>query len=193
MPLKAGACAGGAAGGHKHGGLQHRQHVAVQHGAHGAVTGFVSAAAEAGIQIGLSVFGNHAGVELRLVAFLFAKARAVRIVHIAVEFIFASGFIAHRHRYNAPGAEHIVQIIPAIGSHGHVGGIQVSLQIAVAGILILAVNHALIAPVAQVIHRGRPAHIVAHAVHIAAEEVMGAVYIDPVAEHIGLAIGDILP
>ena len=59
--------------------------------------------------------------------------------------------------------------------------------------MVLAVDDAFIFPVAQVIHRGTPADIVAHAVYIAAEKIMGAVDVDPVPEHMRLTVRHVFP
>ena len=63
--------------------LDNSKHVLAQNGAHGAVAGLISPAAEAGVHIGLAVFGDNAWVELEFISCAVAKAGAVLIVNIA--------------------------------------------------------------------------------------------------------------
>ena len=174
-------------------GFRHRQHVLFQHGAHRAVPGFVALGTETGVEVCPVSLGQHAGIKLGLVPGFFAQAGTVRIMNVAVEIIRPFRFVADGHGDDAPGAEYIVQVIAPVRPHRNVRGIKVPLKIPVCRILILPVNHAFIFPVSQIIRRRGPADIIPHAVHIAAEKIVGAVDINPVAENIGFSVRHILP
>ena len=193
MSLKARPLAGGGAGNHKCGRFQHRQHIGIQHRGHGSVLVRVAHAAETGVQIRPAVFRQYARVELRLIPCAQPQQRAVRVVDVSIELIRSGGRIAYGHGDEVHVAEHIIEIVPSIRADGHIRRIEISLQIAVMRILILAVDHAFIAPAAQIFHRGRPADVVAHAVQIAVEKIMRAIYIYPVAKHIGFPVRHIFP
>ena len=181
------------AGSHKTGFLRNGQHIRPKHGAHGAVAGSVPAAAETGIEIRSVSLRQDAGIELRFIPGAFAQAGSLPVLNITVKGEGTCGRIADGYGNKAFGAEHIVQIIPAVRPPGNIRRIQVSLQILIFRILILAVNHAFAAPVPQVVHRGGPAHIVPHTVDVPAEKVMRPVNINPVAVHMRLSVGNIFP
>ena len=193
VPFKAGALAVHHARSDEHRRFRHSQHILLQHGGHGAVAAFVPVAAEARIQVGLFPFGQHAGVELRFVPFPLSQPCSVRVMDIPVKFIRARGIVRHGGGDASPGAQHIVQVIPSVRPHRHVRRVKVPLHVRVVRVLVLPVDHALTAPVPQVILRCGPAHIIPGAVHIAAEEIMGAVHIYPVPEKIGLSVRHIFP
>ncbi len=171
----------------------HRQHIRPQNGQHRTVSGLVSPAAETCVQISRITFRQHARVELRLVSFFFSETGSVLIVHITVKRKVSRGRIADRNRNDAYFIQHIVQIISAVRPYRNVRRIQAHFSLFVERVRIPRINHALIPPVPQIIHRSRPADIVAHAENITVIIIMGTVYIDPVSEHIRLAVRNILP
>ena len=153
----------------------------------------VPVSAEAGIEVSLFPLCQHAGVKLGFVPFLFTEADAVRIMHIAIEFIRAGRPVCHRHGNDAPCAQDIIEVVPPVWPDRHVRGVQVALQVSVVRILVLPVNNPFIPPVAEVVRRRRPADIIPHAVHIAAEKIVGTVYIYPVSEKVGFSVRNIFP
>ena len=114
-------------------------------------------------------------------------------MHIAIVFIGAGWPVRHRDGDHAPGTQDIVEVVPSVRADGHVRRVEVALQVRVVRILVLAVNHAFIPPVAQVAHGRGPADVVARAVHVPAEKIMGSVDIDPVPEDIRFSVRHIFP
>ena len=164
VALVARSRAGGRAGHHVDRRFPHRQHVRFQHRGHGSVLIRVAHAAKTCIKIRFSVLRQHRRVKLRLVPRGKSQQRTVRVVYISVKLIRPRRGVAYRHGYEIHIAEHVVQIIPPVRPDGHIRGVKVALQVAVVRVLILPIDHALITPLPQVVRRGRPADVIAHAV-----------------------------
>ena len=175
------------------GGFRYGEHIPVQHRHHGSVPGFVALAAESRVQIYPVPFRQHARIKLGFVPGPLSQQSAVRIMHISVKFIFSRRRVADRHRHHRHLIQHIVQIVPAVRPHRHIRRVQAHLARLVEGIRRFLIDHALIAPVPQVVHRSRPAHIVSHAEHITIIKIMGTVHIHPVPKYIRLRVRDIFP
>lgn len=173
--------------------LQYGKHVRPQNRAHRACPGGIPDGAEACIQPGFVPFRHHARIKLRLIPFFFPQTHAVLIMHIAVKFISAGRRIAHRHGNHRHLVQNIVQIIPAVRTHGDIRRVQAHMAVRIQRILGFLINHALIPPVSQIILRGRPAYIVVKTVGMAAETIVGAIHIYSSVEYIRFAVGDILP
>ena len=112
---------------------------------------------------------------------------------IAVEFIPPRWSIAHGHGHDVLFVQHIIEIISAVWPLRHVRGIEAGFPLPVQGILIPGVDHALVAPVREILQRGGPAHIIPHAEHESIVKVMGTIDIDPVSEDMGLTVRYVLP
>ena len=193
MALKAAALGVGTAGHHVHRLFQDGEHVLVQHRHHGAVAALVVKAGKTGVHVGHVALGENAGVELRLVALTVAQLAALAVMHIAVELVAAGGFVAHGNGHAAELVQHVVQVVAAVGALGHVRGVEAGKAAGIERIVGAAVDDAFITPVRQIVHRGRVAHIVAHAEHIAVETVMGAIDVHAVTEYMRFTVRDIFP
>ena len=193
VPLKAGA-PGGLGAGHDGDGVgQDGAHVSGQpHHPRAGAPGH-HRWAKAGVQPGAVPLGQDAGVELVLVARAGAQRRAVGVGHVAVVFIRPGRGVADGHRDHRGTVQRVVEVVPPVRPPGHVGRVQALAAVGVARVLGAAVEHALIPPVGQVGDRGAPAHIVVQAEVVTVEAVMAAVEVDTVAEHMGFAVGHILP
>ena len=139
------------------------------------------------------VVRQHAGVEGELVALPPSPDSAVGIMDMAKELVFPCRGVADGHPHNPHEVKGVVEIIPPVHPPAHVGGEQQPQAQLIFRILVLAVDHALIPPVGQVVHRGGPAHVVVDAEDGRVEPVVGTVDVDPVFKHMGLAVRDILP
>ena len=139
------------------------------------------------------VVRQHAGVEGELVAFFPAPYRAVWVADMAQELIMPRRSVADGHPHDPHKIEGVVEVIPPVRPPAYVGGEQQPQAQLIFRILVLEVDHALIPPVGQVVHRGGPAHVVVDAEDGRVEPVVGAVDVDPVSEHMRLAVRDVLP
>ena len=193
VALKAAALAVGLAGGDEHRLLPDGEHIRAQHRAHGAVAALVAGKAEAGVQVGVLPLGEDAGVKLGLVPLSLAQQSAVGVVDVAVELELPGGGIAHRHGDHALFVQHIVEVVPAVGALGDVRGVEAHAAVGVEGVLGLFVDDALVAPVAQVVHRGGPGDVVVQAVGVAVKAVVRAVDVHPAVKDVGLPVRDVLP
>ena len=173
--------------------LLNGQHVFCQLCAHGAVAGSVHGGTETGIQPGFAVFRDDTGIELGFIPGPVAQQAAVLIMHMAVEFIFAGGRVANGNCHAALLVQHIIEVVPAVGTLGDVRSVETGFAFPVVRVIGFLINDTFIAPVSQVVHRGGPADIVVQAEHMAVEAVMGAVDIDPSVEHMGFTVGNIFP
>ena len=169
------------------------QHVRSENGQLGAVTALVSAAAEAGEEIGHVALRQHAGVELRLVALAVAESRSVLVVHVAVELIASSRCVAYRNGNDADLVINVVEIVTSVGAYREIRRVQAHVTVRIDRVGSLREDYALITPVAEVVNRRGPAHIVALAEYIAVEHVVGTVHIYAVAEYVRLTVRDVLP
>ena len=112
---------------------------------------------------------------------------------MAQELIMPRRSVADGHPHDPHKIEGVVEVIPPVRPPAYVGGEQQPQAQLIFRILVLEVDHALIPPVGQVVHRGGPAHVVVDAEDGRVEPVVGAVDVDPVSEHMRLAVRDVLP
>ena len=117
---------------------------------------------------------------------------AVRETHVAQIRIFSCRGIAHGDRSDGGIGNRIIQIIAPIRPADYVRRV-IGLPVPVPRGLLFSVNDPLVAPVAEIVFRGRPGHIVVGAVVLAPEAVMAAEDIQPAVKKPGLRIRDILP
>ena len=179
-----------------------RQHIAFELGHHRAAAALLTAendierkpdGAEPRIQINVVALDVNAGIELKPAARFAAEQRAVGVMHEAVKLILSRRFVAHGDAHPPGERKRVIQIIPPVRSAAHVGRIHMQPPAAVIRILRLAVYHALAAPVGQIALGRAPTHVVVHTERLAAETVVTAVKIYPVAELVRLAVRDVLP
>ena len=60
-----------------------------------------------------AVLGDHARIELRIVAFFFSEERSVAVVNVAVEFVFSCRGIAYGYRNNVNLIQNVIEIVPS--------------------------------------------------------------------------------
>jgi hypothetical protein len=89
--------------------------------------------------------------------------------------------------------QYIIQIVSSVRTDGYVRCVKAHLAVLVQRVLVTGINHTFITPVAQIIHRCRPAYIVTHTEYITIVKIVGTVYIYSVSEYVRLAVGNILP
>ena len=90
------------------------EHVRAERHTVRAGAGDVADGAEAGVEVCFAVFRHYAGVKLRLISRALAKARAVRVMDVAVKFILSSGTIADSDGDNAHFIKDVIEIIPSV-------------------------------------------------------------------------------
>ena len=155
----------------------------------------VPAEGKTGIEIQPPVrIHQAAGVKLeRLISF--ADRGTVFIMDVAEEFIFPGRFIADSHRDHLGAAHEIIQIISAVRAHDHIRRSEAVCQthFRCSGILLSLEDAAVVCPVAEIVHRGRPADIVSQAEIEAVEKVMRAVNIYSAVNDMRLGIRHIFP
>ena len=173
--------------------FRHREHIRTEYSEHGTVAGAVTASAETGIEVSFISFRQHARIKLGLVAFLFPKSCAVRIMDVSEKFIAPRRPVAYGDRYDADLVENIIKIVSSVRPDSDVRGIEAHMAVFIERIGFFRVDDAFISPGGRLIYRRGPAYVVAHAECFAVIQVMGAIDIDPVPEHIGLPVRDILP
>ena len=90
------------------------------------------------------------------------------------------------------GREGVVQVVLAVGRAADVGGVHASPAL-IGGVVALFVDDALVPPVAQIVRRRRPRHVVVHAEGAPLEPVVGAVDIHSSVKDVRFAVGDVFP
>ena len=181
----------------------HRQHIrGIQFKPHGALgSGFAAAQKEgiaeskARIQIQSPVLVQQAS-GIKLVGFPpHTDGGTVLIVDITIELEVPRRFIADGYGNPLRSADEIVQVISSIRPFHHIrsGHAAQETPFGRSGVLTAVINAALIPPIRQIIHRRRPADIIAQAKYMPIVPIVGAVNIHPVAEHIRFAVRYILP
>ena len=145
------------------------------------------------VEISLAVVVHqHAGIEGEGISFLLAIWRSVGILYAAVIRKGADGAVRHGDAGAGQNVELIVQIITPVRALYAVRRVHMHLPVLVAGILRSSIDHALIAPVAQIVQRSRPADVIVHAEVLTAKAVVAAVDIEPFSEHAGFSVRDVL-
>ena len=170
-----------------------RQHIRLQNRYHGAAAVGICRRTEACIQVDCAPLKEYAGVKLGRVALPFAEAASVRMVDIPVELIPSGRGVTDGHRDHRQLVENIVEVVSSICPTGHVRRKKQHVAILVGRIIRPGIDHTLIPPVGQIVHRRRPTDVVIRAVCVAAEPVVGAEDIHTPVKHMGLSVGDILP
>ena len=149
---------------------------------------------EAGIEVNAAVvIHQHTGVKGKLISFLPAPDGAILIMDVTIKPVGSGRFLCNGNANHPHKVKGIVQVKFPIRALHHIRRKQQTDAQSVFGVLVLLEDNPLIAPVLQVLHRSRPAHIVTHAENGGIKMVVGTVYINAVAKHTGLAIRDILP
>ena len=117
------------------------------------MAGSVVLPAEAGIHICLISDRDYAGIELLLIAFLFAKKRAVFVMNIADEFKSAVWRIAYCYRDDAVVVQSIEEIVSAVRTYRNVRSIEASSVVSVGRIIRPLEDDAFVSPVAKIVNR----------------------------------------
>ena len=93
---------------------------------------------------------------------------------IAEKFILSRRLITDSHRDHLGAAHEIVEIISAVRAYNHVGSRKAvrHADFRCSRILLPLKNAAVISPVAEIIHRCRPAHIISQAEVDAVKKIM---------------------
>ena len=155
----------------------------------------IAAEGEAGVEVKPTVVVlQAAGVELEGLVPL-ADGRAVLILDIAVKLILSGGLVADGHGDHLGAAHEVIEVIAPVVAHHHVrrGQTVGHAQLRRGGILLTPEDDAVVSPVAQIVHRRRPADVVAQAEVDAVEEIVRAVDIDPAVHDMGLGVGHVFP
>ena len=155
----------------------------------------IAAEGKAGVEIEAAVVVFEAPrIELEGLVPL-ADGRAVLVLHIVVELVFSGGLVADRDGDHLGAAHEIIEIIPAVGTHHHIGGRKAvgHFDPRSRRILLSAENDPVIRPVAQVVHRGGPAYIVAETEIDAVKDIVGAVDVDSAVHDVRFRIRNIFP
>ncbi|MPN03014.1 hypothetical protein SDC9_150237 [bioreactor metagenome] len=168
-------------------------HIRAEDRRHCAVAIFVARHAKTGVQVGSVTFGQDAGIKLRFISRTFSQTCAVPVANVTEKLISACRRIAYSHGNNADFIQHIIQVIAAVRSPGHVRRVQAHAAVRVHGIGCPGIDDPFTAPIAQIIDRRGPPHVVAHAKHKSIVHVVRTIHVYAVAEDIGLPVGDILP
>jgi hypothetical protein len=169
------------------------KHVGTKYGSHSTMSGLVASATETGIKISLVTLCQHAGVKLRLIPGSVTQTGTVLIMYITVEFITTCRCITYGYGYYGNMIQNIIQIISAVRTDGYVRCVKAHLAVFVQRVLVTGINHTFITPVAQIIHRCRPAYIVTHTEYITIVKIVGTIYVHSVAKYIRFSVGNILP
>ena len=114
---------------------------------------------------------------------------------IAKELILPGRLIADSHRDHLGAAHEIVEIISAVRAHNHIRRSEAvrHTDLRCGRILPSLEDAAMVRPVAEIVHRGRPADIVSQAEVDAVEKVMRAVNIYSSVYNMRLGIRHIFP
>ena len=142
------------------------QHIRSQYHYPGTCSCSVSPGAETAVQISTAALRQHTGIKLGFIPFPFSQPYTILIVHIAVKLILPCRLVTNGHGNYADLIKHIIQIVSAVRPHSHVRRIQAYLTVPVQRICTARVYDTFITPVTQIVHRGRPTHIVPHAENI---------------------------
>ena len=138
------------------------------------------------------VIHEDARIEGHEVRILFTPGRAVRMHHVTHILVGPGWCVAHCDIQFILVSQTIIQVEASIRALGHIRRVHDLVPLRIGGILGLFVDDALEAPVLQVIHRCGPADIIVHTELFTIETVVRTVDIQPVAEHMGFPIGNIL-
>ena len=193
MPLKSAAGAIWFTGSYKGRSFLNCHHIRPQNSRHRAAPACIANRTKTGIQIGAVSLCNHSRVELGLVPLSFSQPASILILDISIKLIFSRRRIAYCNRDTALFIQYIIQVIPAIRPFGDIGSIQTHAAILVKRIVCFFVYDPFISPIAQIIRRSGPAHIVIQAIRMAVKPIMGAIYIYSIFKYMRLSVRNILP
>ena len=147
---------------------------------------------EAYIQVDSSVIiDKDTGVKAVYLVFRVAQGMSVRPAHIAIEFVRPLRTVCDCHRRNGQHADLIVQIESAVRTLKYIRGIHDPFSFLILGVLIPAIDHAIIAPISQIGKGRRPANIISQTEILSTEMIVTAKYIQPVTKDSGFPIRDI--
>ena len=146
--------------------------------------------AKSGIQINTACgIRQYPGIVLKKVVLFFTENRPVFVMNMPIIFIGAGWRAADSDTDGSGKIKSIIKIKPAVRPLLYVRGEQsVILGIRSAGVLDFPVDNSLIAPVSQILNRGRPADVIIETKILSVKSIMAAVYIDPVAEYMRLSV-----
>lgn len=143
--------------------------------------------AEAIVEVGAPIFAKHGRVK----AHATTQVASVLVGHRPHIRERACRAIRHRNRHIPEHPDAGVQVVPPVGPLAHVGGEQVVLAVLRHGILALAEDDPLIAPVGEVVHRRTPGDVVPNAVGRCPCLVVAAVHVHAVTKDVWLTIGHV--